>query len=544
VLLRLKPYLPIFNQVWRLALPVIFTFLLQNLVQVVDIFMAGRLGPIEVAAVGMSNTVRLLVFLGILAVTSGAMSLAAQAKGARDPKQLSFVTRQALSLTLIMSITLSALGWFAAEPLLTFLNSGGDPKAVAIGTSYLQILFVGTVFLMANFSINSLMQGAGDAVTPLYLSAFVVVLNIIFNYLFIFGPGPLKAYGVPGVALGTIAARFIGTAIGIYILYSGKNVIKILPGTYRPNWRMFKDILSIGVPSGLQGIVRNTAQLLVVRIVTSTAAGTFGAAALAIGLQIEAFAFMPGIAISIASTSLVGQALGAWQTTDARLRGNVALALAVAIMTVTAIPIFIFAPQIVLLFEPSANPTVISAGTSYVRINILAQPVLAVAMVLNGALRGAGDTRPGLIGTIIGRWIIIVPLAYFLAIQQEMGVIGVWLALVTGTVVTAIYVSVRWWNRRWLDVALHKTQIYRSHLKDLPKASMATFLDTVRTPTMALPDATEHVSDDEVYYQLQEGQIHVAFSDDDFKIIKGLELLPKVQPKKPRTTPQPAFAHD
>ena len=105
MLLRLKPYLPIFSQVWRLALPVIFTFLLQNLVQVVDIFMAGRLGPIEVAAVGMSNTVRLLVFLGILAVTSGAMSLAAQAKGARDSKQLSFVTRQALSLTLIMSIT-------------------------------------------------------------------------------------------------------------------------------------------------------------------------------------------------------------------------------------------------------------------------------------------------------------------------------------------------------------------------------------------------------------------------------------------------------
>lgn len=544
MLVRLRPYLPIFNQVWRLALPVIFTFLLQNLVQVVDIFMAGRLGPIEVAAVGMSNTVRLLVFLGILAVTSGAMSLAAQAKGARDPEQLSFVTRQALSLTLILSIILSTLGWFAAEPLLTFLNSGGDPEAVAIGTSYLQILFVGTVFLMANFAINSLMQGAGDAVTPLYLSAFVVVLNIIFNYLFIFGPGPLRAYGVPGVALGTIAARFIGTGIGIYILYSGKNVIKILPGTYRPNWQMFRDILAIGVPSGLQGIVRNTAQLLVVRIVTSTAAGTFGAAALAIGLQVEAFAFMPGIAISIAATSLVGQALGAWQTTDARLRGNIAMALAIAIMTVTAIPIFIFAPQLVLLFEPSAHPTVISAGTSYIRINIVAQPVLAVAMVLNGALRGAGDTRPGLIGTIIGRWIIIVPLAYFLAIQQEMGVIGVWLALVTGTVVTALYVSARWLNQGWLEVALHKTDIYRNHLKHLPKTAMTSFLQTVRTPAMALPKATEHVDERGVYYQLQEGQVHIAFRDDDFQITEGYELLPHLSSKLTQGSPRPAFAHD
>ena len=541
---RLRTYWPLFGEVWRIALPVIFTFLLQNLVQVVDIFMAGRLGPIEVAAVGMSNTVRILIFLGILAVTAGSMALAAQAKGARDPAQLSFVTRQTLSLTVIMAIILGTVGWFVAEPLLTFLNSGGDPLAVTVGTRYLQILFLGMLFLIGNFAINSLMQGAGDTVTPLYLSAFVVVLNIGFNYLFIFGLGPIPAYGVPGIALGTIAARFVGAVVGVYILYSGKNVIKILPGTYRPNWPMFRDILSIGIPSGLQGIVRNGAQLLVVRIVTSTAAGTFGAAALAIGLQVEAFAFMPGIAISIASTTLVGQALGAWQTEDARRKGYVAMILAMTIMGITAIPIFIFAPQIVRLFEPSANPVVLAAGTSYIRINILIQPVLAIAMVLNGALRGAGDTRPGLIGTLLGRWLLVVPLAYLLALRLDFGVNGVWWALVAGTTFQAIYIFFRWRSKGWLEVALHKTEIYRRHLYHLSPTVTEHFLNTVRAPVMALDEATEHVSDTGVSYHLEEGEeVQVAFEQNGFEVQEGKQHVAEAPPA-PRPNTARAAAHD
>ena len=118
----LQRYLPIMSQVWRLSFPVILTFLLQSLVNLVDVFMAGRLGPVQIAAVGMATTLRLLVFVGILSVTAGAMSLAAQAKGARDPAQLSFVAKQSLLLTTLLALVLSVLGYFAAEPLLTFLE--------------------------------------------------------------------------------------------------------------------------------------------------------------------------------------------------------------------------------------------------------------------------------------------------------------------------------------------------------------------------------------------------------------------------------------
>jgi putative MATE family efflux protein len=521
----LTRYLPIARDVWRLALPVIFTNLLLTMVNIVDLFMVGRLGPIEIAAVGMSNTVRLLVMIGSLAVTAGAMALAAQAQGARDPAQLSFVTRQTLSLTVLLALALGVAGYLASEPLLTFLNSGGDPRAVELGTGYLQLLFLGTVFLLANFAISSLMQGAGDTVTPLYLSIGINLSNIAFNYAFIFGLGPIPAMGVTGAAIGTITARMLGALAGLIILYSGKNVVRLLPGSYRPNWPMFRDILSIGIPSGLQGIVRNSAQILVVSIVTSTAAGTYGAAALAIGLQIESLAFMPGLAISVAATSLVGQALGAWQLDEARRRGNAAIALGVVVMSVLAAPLIVFAPTLVRLFDPSAHPVVIEAGTSYLRINALSMPILAIAMVTNGALRGAGDTKPGLIGNLLGRWLTVVPLAALFGLTLGWGVVGVWWALVIGTAVSALYVLWRWRSRKWVEVALHKSKLYRFHLKTLSPQRQQRYLQDVRAPLMALGSVTEHVDEEGVRYRLENGEVAVRFERGSYYLASGQQLL-------------------
>ncbi len=151
---------------WRLALPVILSNLLISLVNVVDVFMAGRLGSIEIAAVGMANSVRFLVIVAVFSATAGAMTLAAQSFGSRDISRLSFVARQSLALTVLLALSLSVVGWLIAEPALGFLNSGGDPRAVELGAAYLRILFLGTVFLTFSMVVSSLMQGAGTPSRP------------------------------------------------------------------------------------------------------------------------------------------------------------------------------------------------------------------------------------------------------------------------------------------------------------------------------------------------------------------------------------------
>jgi Na+-driven multidrug efflux pump len=268
----------------------------------------------------------------------------------------------------------------------------------------------------------------------------------------------------------------------------------------------------------MQGIFRNGSRLLVIGLVTSTEAGTYGAAALAIGFQVESLIFMPGLALNVAATSLVGQALGNWQPQEARRRGNTAILLGLMVMVVLAAPIILFAPAIIRLFDPSAHPTLLRIGTSYFYINTVMLPLSAVAMVANGALRGAGDSMPGLIGTAVTRTLVSVVLAWLLAFPLGMGSMGIWIALAIGIVLEAIYMWTRWRGNTWLNVALHGTDLYRRHLRHLPHPIQQQYLAEIRSPLMAHPDAREQIDENGVVYRLHDGDVWVQFHGERYVV--------------------------
>jgi putative MATE family efflux protein len=497
---------PAIRAVWRLALPVIGANLLTTLVNVVDVFFAGRLGPTEVAAVGLATTVRLLLLVVVMAVSSGAMALAAQARGSRDPEALATVARQTVLAAAALGLVLTLAGLLLSRPVIGFLDASDDPRAAAIAVPYLLILFSGTIFVSVQIAGASLLQGAGDTVRPLLLSALATTANVLFTWWLVFGVGPFPALGVPGAAVGTIAARALAMLATLWLLARGTSPVGFGRGSWRPSATAWRDILAIGWPSGLQSLAYSAAGLLVMRIVTSTASGSLGAAALAIGLQVESLAFMPGLAVSVAATSLVGRALGAWQVPEARRAGHAALAVGVAVMSGVALVLFVAAEPLVRAFDPSAHPQVLRDGVSYLRINALAQPMLAVFFVLSGALRGAGDTRPPLVGTVVGRWLVVLPLAWWWALRLEWGVVGVWWAFVVGLSVQAAFVAVRWWRGAWPGVALRRSRLYREHLVRVDDAAREAFLHDVRAVHMARPDAVERVGPAGIQYAWQGGQ--------------------------------------
>lgn len=499
---------PTLRAVARLALPVVLANVLQTLVNVVDVFMAGRLGPLAVASVGMAGSIRLLILVVVMAVTAGAMALAAQAKGSRDPLALQDVTRQTLLLALLLSALVSLLGALAARPMMTFLAGGGPLEVIDAGSAYLIILFAGTTLMVLQFALTSLMQGAGDTVTPLYLAGLTNILNVLFNWLFMFGPGPFPALGVPGAAVGTVLARALGLALTLWIVARGANVIRWPEGRWALNLPRMRDLLAIGVPSGLQSLAYTASGFLVMRAITATPSGSYGAAAFAIGLQVESFAFMPGVAISVAATSLVGQAIGAWQLGEARRAGGAALVIGVALMGALGGLLILLAEPLVKLFDPSAHPVVLADGASYLRINGAMQPILAVFMVLNGALRGAGDMRAGLTGTVVGRWAVAVPLAWALGILAGFGTTGIWWALFAGVTVQAAWVAQRWRNGAWEGVALRRTALWREHLQHLPASEVERFLREVRAPQMAQPGTLEVVDASGVRYEREGATQH------------------------------------
>ena len=224
------------------------------------------------------------------------------------------------------------------------------------------------------------------------------------------------------------------------------------------------------------------------------------------------------LGINVAATSLVGQSLGSWQTEEARRRGNMATMLGVGVITLLATPIVIFAPAILRLFDPSAHPIVQSAGTAYMRINTIMLPFTAVAMVANGALRGAGDSVPGMLSTMLTRGMIAVFLSYLLAFPLGMGSLGVWYALAIGTILDAVFMGIRWAGRAWLRIALHKTALYRQHLRHLTEGVQQQYLQNIRTPFMAQPTAREFVEDGQVIYILAEKEVRVSFDKGGYQV--------------------------
>lgn len=476
---------------------------LQTAITAIDTIMIGQLGPIPIAAVGMGNTLRLFVLITLLSVAGGAISMMAQAKGSRDKNRMSLVTRQSITAGILMSIILGVIGFFAARPLLSIMNQGGEIEAVTIGTSYLQILFIGTPFLVLNIITNKLMQGAGDTITPLLITIAVLVLNVFFNYLFIFGWAFIPPLGVVGAALGTILSRFILLIFTLWLFHSGKNVIQILAGSWLPNWSTIKDILAIGVPSGIQGVFRHGSNIIIIGLVTATSLGTYGAAVLAIGMQLEQLIAQPIVGLNVAATSLIGQDLGKWQTKAAYHKGIIMTVMGTVAMCILVLPVYIFAEEIIRLFDPSGHPKVLEGGLSYFEITLVSLVFSAVGIILTGTMRGAGDTKPAMYSAIINRNFVQLGFSWWLAFPMGMGYVGIWYGIFAGRILDSIVMSYFWFKQHWLQIALEKTAVYRTHLKHLSTIQLKQYLREVRRPMMAISGTLEVIGSDNVTYQQQ-----------------------------------------
>jgi putative MATE family efflux protein len=435
-----------------LAYPVVLANLLQATVGIIDIWMVSRLGTGATAAVGMSRQLIMIVIISIAGLAVGTRTMVAQFTGAERQDMVSRVAAQSILTTLFVSLAISAAG-VALGPALLYLV-GADPQLRALGTPYMQIFFSLSIFMIFNYMFNAILQGAGDMKTPLMIMVLINVIHVFFNYVFIYGVGPFPQMGVTGAALGTMTSRFVGTAVGLGVLFSGRFAVKLSGATsFRPDWHLMWRVLRIGIPVAAQNVVRTLANLVFLWVVTNSAAAAVArqanVAAYSVGIQSEAFSFMPALALAIVSTTLVGQAQGAGDSTEAERRGWVTGIIGVVAMSSVGLVLFVFAPQIIAVFNTAGDRLVAEAGVSYLRINALAEPFLALAIVMRGALDGAGDTRPPLYYTIFSQWLIRLPLSYALVMLTGVGISGAWYAMAFSTGIQGVLTANRFRSNRW-----------------------------------------------------------------------------------------------
>lgn len=437
----------IFNSLFSLAVPIIFANILQTAYQLIDTFWLGRLGANAVAAVSISFPLLFLILSLGSGLTLAGTVMVSQYKGAENQKMVDFSSSQTISLIFFISTILATISYFSAAPLMHLIGAG--PEIIEDSIAYFKVSSLGFVFLFLFFSFQSLMRGIGNVMLPVYVVLFTVFLNLILDPLFIYGYGVVPGFGVAGAAVASVVTQALSAAIGLYILFKGKSGIKINLAEMIPELRTLKRIVNLGLPASVEQSTRALGMTMMVVIVTSF--GSEVVAAYGIGARILSFIIIPALGLAIATTSLVGQNIGAIKIKRAEEVANLSSKIALFGLTGMGILMYIFAVPITAFFIPN-DPEVIEDAALFIKIMAPSFGLLALQQVLNGVFNGAGFTKASMIISILSLWIVRFPVAFILSYKTSLGYEGIWWSFPISNLIAATaafaYYKMGYWKIR------------------------------------------------------------------------------------------------
>lgn len=428
---------PILNSLLKLSLPIMIGQLIQTFYNLVDTLWVGRLGSGAVAAVSISFPIVFLMISLAAGLTIAGTALIAQNKGAGNDEEVNKILAQLISFIGILSVILAFIGFVFSEQFITWM--GAEAQIVGDATGYLRIIFVGIPAMFIFFIFSAALRGIGDTVTPMVMTLFSVILNVILDPLLIFGIGPFPEMGVQGAALATIIARAIAAVYALMILISGKKNLHFKFKYLKFDFKIIKKVIKIGIPSSVQQSMLSVAQIAMTTIVA--AFGTATLAAYGIGNRVISIASMLIMGISAATTTMIGQNIGAGEKKRSEDIAKVSLSLTFAVLSVLGILVFIIPNQLVGVFNKESD--VLLYGSSYLRITALFYGIMGVRMVVNGIFRGAGKTITTMILSIIAFIVLRIPLAYILSNFLGLNQTGIWWGIAVSDAIGAV-VSLSW----------------------------------------------------------------------------------------------------
>jgi putative MATE family efflux protein len=311
---------------------------------------------------------------------------------------------------------------------------GGAAEIAEDAAVYLAIYALGLPLLAVNLAAGSMLQASGNMKVPSLLSVLMCVLDVLFNALLIFPCRTVEVWktalwlpgadlGVAGVALGSVLAEACCMAAMLYVLLKKSRQLHYRQENLFPWRKELREAVRLGIPMMLEQFVMGSAYVAFTRIVSPL--GTVALAANSFAITAESLCYMPGIGVSTAAQTLVGQSVGAGRSKLAQRFGYVSAGLGITVMLLMGIVMYICAPLMMGLL--SADAAVIEAGTEILRIEAWAEPLFAAGIIVTSIFRGAGETRMPTVLNLVAMWGIRIPLAVYLA--SDYGLAGVWTAM-------------------------------------------------------------------------------------------------------------------
>lgn len=433
----------------RLALPAILEMMLHMAVSLVDVAMVGRLGADSLAAVSLGSQLIFTFVFVFAALGIGASAIIARAVGAQILEEADHVAGQVVTVSAITALGLGTVIFLFTEKIVSLFQVNAVVAQLAV--SYLKIMSFSAVFFLVLLTGESICRSAGYTKIPLMVASVANTINIMGDYLLIFGKAGFPAMGVKGAALASSVSFFIAFVIILTILFSGKIPVRLHLNQMVPvNLATVRRILVLAIPAGLEELNREGSGLLVIYLLTGL--GSVGYAAHQVAVSIESLSFMPGYGFAIAAGVLVGQSLGAQDPMRAERLAFKSTHLAAAIMTGMGLLFFFLNNWLVRIF--TTDSAIIPLAALSIRIGAFEQTSIALEMVLVGALKGAGDTRFPMYLSMLGNWVIRVPLIYIALNILHQGLPAVWVITVFQWFVLGLLAWIRFRAGMWKAIVV------------------------------------------------------------------------------------------
>ncbi|WP_110111929.1 MATE family efflux transporter [Bacillus sp. CGMCC 1.16541] len=417
-----------------ILVPILITQLGMFSMNFFDTMMSSRVSANNLAGVAIGSSLWMPVFTGLSGILMGITPIVAQLIGANNRKNVPFSVVQGMYVGVFMSLLILIIGSFVLQPILDKMSL--DPTVALIARDYLIALSIGIVPLFIYTVLRNFIDALGQTRTTMFITLLSLPINVLLNYVFIFGKLGVPQFGGVGAGYATAITYWCLLIITLWIIvrrepFSSYRIFKRL---YTVSLSTWKELLLIGVPIGL-AIFFETSIFAAVTLLMS-AYDTITIAAHQVAINFASFLYMIPLSISIALTIVVGFEAGAKRFKDAREYSYIGITMAIGISFLCAAWLYFFRTEVATMYTSDAQ--VLALTTQFLLYAIFFQLSDALQAPIQGALRGYKDVNTTFVMALISYWVIGLPLGYALANYTSLAAFGYWIGLIVGLALGAI----------------------------------------------------------------------------------------------------------
>ncbi|KAB7668904.1 MATE family efflux transporter [Bacillus sp. B1-b2] len=427
-----------------LAAPAIVENFFQTILGFVDTYFVSQIGINEVTAVGVTNAI-LAIYLAIfMSIGVSTNVYIAKYIGSNQIEKAGKVAKQSILLSVIIGLLFGIITFLFAEPLLKLM--GIEKTVLDQGVIYFKIVAIPSVLISLMFGLSSILRGTKDTKTPMKVTIFINIINIILDYVFIFGFWLIPSFGLAGAAWATVIARLVGVILLIIHVKKSKigNVLNLTKWSWDKEQQ--KELIKLGTPAMAERLAMRIGQVLYFGFIVQLGTNTF--AAHQIAGNIEVFSYMIGYGFATAATTLIGEVLGSRQYELAKKIAYYSTLLGIGVMSIFGLFLFVFGEWTASFF--TNDVFVIQQITIALKIDAFIQPILAIVLILTGAFQGAENSKYPFYLTTIGIWLLRTVGVYVLGVWLGMGIAGIWIAIGLDNLFRAILLFLKIHNNKWV----------------------------------------------------------------------------------------------